>query len=531
VCSRLLVARVEKKLKPLEQAVLLRDTRSIDVSMQVQMQVNRYCANTSLVYFMRTMGSDVTRAAAARHDALVEQAFHRILASTNSSAATAGQAIRQARLPVKMGGAGLTSMQAIAPAACVGSWQLVWRPLSQLCPGLFADLDPTCQDLPCLRQLRRDHADLVQRSHRIRAVYNAWDASYFDYDKAGNGHGRFHPSGLPPPSHLSPLSELGSDSKHHKHAQRTWSRIIHHSAWVEVLRERQRRSARGGVHFLAVSMPGAGLFLNAVPKYAEFRTPTWALQIILARRFALPVQPCVAAAATSRHGRRFDELGDVAQNDGVSGHQTRHHDLLKAIYNAFRRVFGASLSHEQDAESWSTHRPDLVLEQLGLRAFDLKFLDPIGSNAQAAEVRGAYVAFGNTAETAQELVNGREERGQPSDGTFNRRTGEGYVSPKPGDYAEARRRGVECVPLLVETLGGFSPQLIELVKEAAKARADKLTKGEYDEATWATRGFSVFVMQRISVAAHVCAAEEIARACGGSVVGVDLRPRPQAGRA
>jgi hypothetical protein len=146
-------------------------------------------------------------------------------------------------------------------------------------------------------------------------------------------------------------------------------------------------------------------------------------------------------------------------------------------------------------------------------------------------VRGAYVAFGNTAETAQELVNGREERGQPSDGTFNRRTGEGYVSPKPGDYAEARRRGVECVPLLVETLGGFSPQLIELVKEAAKARADKLTKGEYDEATWATRGFSVFVMQRISVAAHVCAAEEIARACGGSVVGVDLRPRPQAGRA
>jgi hypothetical protein len=70
-----------------------------------------------------------------------------------------------------------------------------------------------------------------------------------------------------------------------------------------------------------------------------------------------------------------------------------------------------------------------------------------------------------------------------------------------------------------------------LIQEAAEVRADKLTKGEYDEATWATRSFSVFVMQRISVAVHVCAAEEIARACGGSVVGVDLRPRPQAGRA
>ena len=87
------------------------------------------------------------------------------------------------------------------------------------------------------------------------------------------------------------------------------------------------------------------------------------------------------------------------------------------------------------------------------------------------------------------------------------------------------------MPLLVETFGGFSPQLVELVKEASVVRADKLTKGEYDEATWATRGFSVFVMQRISVAAHMCAAEEIARACGGSVVGVDSRPRPRAGRA
>ena len=45
-------------------------------------------------------------------------------------------------------------------------------------------------------------------------------------------------------------------------------------------------------------------------------------------------------------------------------------------------------------------------------------------------------------------------------------------------------------------------------------RADKLTKGEYDEATWATRGFSVFVMQRISVAVQIAAATEIRQAMG-----------------
>jgi hypothetical protein len=286
------------------------------------------------------------------------------------------------------------------------------------------------------------------------------------------------------------------------------------------------------VHFIAVSAPGAGLFLNAVPKYAEFRVPTWALQIILARRFALPVQPCVSAAASSRHGYRFDELGDVAQNDGANGHGARHHDLLMAIFKGLRRVFGKSIQHEQEAELWSSHRPDLVLERLGLRAFDLKFLDPVGSNAAQAAVRGAYVSLGNTAERAEEIVNGRAERGQCGvDGTFNRRTGEGYVSPLSGDYDKARAHGVESAPLLVETLGGFGPQLLGLIEEATKVRAGKLTKAEYDEATWATRGFSVFVMQSISVALHVSAAEEIARACGGSVVGVDLRPRPQAGCA
>ena len=30
----------------------------------------------------------------------------------------------------------------------------------------------------------------------------------------------------------------------------------------------------------------------------------------------------------SQHGLPFDALGDVAQNDGVAGHQTRHKEVL-----------------------------------------------------------------------------------------------------------------------------------------------------------------------------------------------------------
>ena len=46
-------------------------------------------------------------------------------------------------------------------------------------------------------------------------------------------------------------------------------------------------------------------------------------------------------------------------------------------------------------------------------------------------------------------------------------------------------------------------------------RANKLTHGEYEtEATWSTRKYMPFVMQRISVAVQIAAASEIRLAMG-----------------
>ena len=76
--------------------------------------------------------------------------------------------------------------------------------------------------------------------------------------------------------------------------------------------------------------------------------------------------------------------------------------------------------------------------------------------------------------------------------------------------------------LLVETLGGFGPELVGLLRQAADYRMNKLTAGEYHETTWSARSWMSFAAQRISVALHRAAAMEIGRSLG-LAVGTDPR--------
>ena len=170
--------------------------------------------------------------------------------------------------------------------------------------------------------------------------------------------------------------------------------------------------------------------------------------------------------------------------------------------------------------------PDLTLQRDGLRAMDLKVLDPIGSVAGEVQHRGAFVGLGNTHEEARELVVGRQQRGVEGDGTFKRTTGAGYVAPKAGAYARAQANGVEVDPLLVETFGGFGPELLELLRGAAEFKMNKLSAAEYDETTWSARTWLTFAMQRISVAVHKAVAKELSDALGFSGA-VDPRGAPR----
>ena len=520
-CAAKLVARVEDHLEPLMHAARLRDTRKHNTSMQVQLEILRYCANTSLVYFLRTMGVAATERAAATHDAAVARVWHQVVGTAQASPGERSRAERQARLPVRMGGCGLTAQAGIADAACVGSWALIWRPMQRLCPQHFACVEIELAPEPVFVELRAARARLMQAHKRTAAVYKQWDVNNYDYDTAGEGHARYHPDGLAEEKELLPLSQFGTDDEHLQHAQRKYSSVIHHAAWLKHLTVMQAISRREAVRFVAVSQRHAGTFLNAVPKHKAFCMPTWAMRLCLQRRLGLPLLAAAAAAGErrSRSGKLFDALGDVAVNDGESGHQTRHFLINNALFDAMRRVYGGQVRREPDNyQGYSDHRPDLaLLLDGGLSVFDLKVFDPISSTPGKTGERGAYVGFGNTAGRARDVVLGRRQRGKKGDKAFNPRTGAGYVSPIGGDYARAQACGVTCVPLLVETFGGLSPALYGVLRAAAEWRSNKLSASEYDETTWAARSWMTFVAQRLSVAVQLSMAQEAAEALGLSV--------------
>jgi hypothetical protein len=151
----------------------------------------------------------------------------------------------------------------------------------------------------------------------------------------------------------------------------------------------------------------------------------------------------------------------------------------------------------------------------GFKMWDLKLLDVMGSSpGESLPQRAAAVGFGATAPHARALVRGRVARGVPGT-VFNPMTGRGWVSPKAGDYARPIRAGLEAREMVVETFGGLDPSVVGLVQEAAEQRQNRLTHAEFErEATWATRKYVPFVMQRISIAVQIAAASEIRQALG-----------------
>ena len=82
---------------------------------------------------------------------------------------------------------------------------------------------------------------------------------------------------------------------------------------------------------------------------------------------------------------------------------------------------------------------------------------------------GGTFAFGNTLEALTAKVLGLKARGTPADRPLDRRTGEGRVHARDGDYADALKKGHRVHLLVSESTGALSRAVTTLLSCLAKA--------------------------------------------------------------
>ena len=184
--------------------VLMEDT-------QASFQILRPSATSRLSHLLRTVPHSITCQAAANYDALVEWTLASIIAG--DGAATAGlrtpeevahdptlcqnqtylghEALRQAHLPIREGGLGLTSSSSIKGTAYIGCHALVLgRVIAASARENLPSLLERLPELPMTSALIKELktvATEAKRSQIVDAVGSSWAALAVEEDPQGRG--------------------------------------------------------------------------------------------------------------------------------------------------------------------------------------------------------------------------------------------------------------------------------------------------------------------------------------------------------
>ena len=154
----------------------------------------------------------------SRPQEIIEEVWHGIVLTAAATVRERELAFRQARLPVKMGGMGITSMEQVRPAAWVGSWALTWPTLRRLHAPFGSVLITAPTAGSDFAELQQCHGDLLARHERVARVYTVYDRIILDRTRDMEPHFQFHPPGLTPREELLPLTAFERPHEFHEHA-------------------------------------------------------------------------------------------------------------------------------------------------------------------------------------------------------------------------------------------------------------------------------------------------------------------------
>ena len=245
---------------------------------------------------------------------------------------------------------------------------------------------------------------------------------------------------------------------------------------------------REATRLVSCSQAGAGAFLVRLPDLSLKGSVIESVDLvtICQRRLGLYVSSMADLFDTRlRRGgsaTQHDRLGDAAINAGNA--TNRHNEGLHAMYTALRcaapaysrtrlgdKGDGTPASKEEarrrHAHLNEGHIPDMYRPGPPHVLYEWKCFTPFGATralgngsqrcgGAASTADGHDFAFGNTLEALAARVLGLQARGAPGERALDRRTGEGRVDARDGDYADALAKGSHVHLLATESTGALS---------------------------------------------------------------------------
>jgi hypothetical protein len=230
-------------------------------------------------------------------------------------------------------------------------------------------------------------------------------------------------------------------------------------------------------------------------------------------------------------GRRVDPLGD----DGKRSHARRHRNVLTEMYRieaaiATCQVLMGDKQKMTDGQrsTYDFYNDTHILDILNVNGahdgspllIETKVSSPLtksGPTHSAVSHVGHRFPFGNTEDELRITVLGRE--GREGNHAFEHETGQGFVAPVEGQYADALRKGFRTICAVVEVFGGITPEYLRHIRRRSREhhKMHSLSDDRYADSPEKS-AFAHYHIGQISAAAALTDAQSLNFNTGHSIV-------------
>ena len=487
------------------------------------------------------MAPDVPAPPASAADRLVHNAFHAAFATaTPSDRAALSHAT--ARLPIRVGGAGLSNYFTQRHAHFAGTFLKCWPECRRVCPAL--------REISLAAPAGHHHT-----AHAFRAAYlhvsNTLDSvnmRHAQLEKTvrhwvdGTQHASYHPTLKKQSLNLPPLADLVSTLQNDesntppRFSQASLSSVLTCDMWLDVLQDSHNFDAenadasvphREATRLISAAQVGGGAWLGALPdtslkgSVVSSATFTAALQRHLGLYISKLAPALDKRAANGEPVTQHERLGDHYLND--ENKTNRHNQGNRALYNAVEAVATSTVqlgdkgdgspaaraeAKQRYAHYNRDHVPDIIygntlIEYKCYTTFATSRALGNGSQQHGgapSTADGHFIAFGNTEEDLIRKNYGLKQIGTPEQPPYDRTTGEGYVAAANGDYTDALRNGREVILVISEPLGALCSRGVRLLKHLGRLakRPGHRDGTEYGAARTSTTSFFVHHLSTLS---------------------------------